>query len=164
MKPLIEQHRKVISTIAIINAIGRLGDHVIDALLELGLEASDNLALGRARDRLGVPVGRGLRTATDDLTDKAATTTTLSGVDKLLLISVGATGEALAPRTRFARRSMRRIDMAARSPRSTLDRWVALHYFVEELSKLWRPRYLCLQPPTWSPEFQWNHSEDRRRP
>lgn len=86
-------------TIAIIGATGKLGGHTIDALLERGVEASDILALGRDSGRLEVLAARGLRTAPVDLTDEAATATTLSGVDKLLLMSVGSPGEALAPRT-----------------------------------------------------------------
>lgn len=86
-------------TIAIIGATGQLGGHTIDALLERGIDASGILALGRDSDRLEPLAARGLRTATIDLTDEAATAATLSGVDSLLLISVGAPGEALAPRT-----------------------------------------------------------------
>lgn len=86
-------------TIAIIGATGQLGGHTIDALLERGVDASDILALGRDSSRLEQLGGRGLRTAAIDLTDEAATAAVLSGVDSLLLISVGAPGEALAPRT-----------------------------------------------------------------
>ncbi|MFC0250047.1 NAD(P)H-binding protein [Citricoccus parietis] len=86
-------------TIAIIGATGKFGGHTIDALLERGVEASDILALGRDGDRLRALADRSLRTAAIDLTDEAATTATLQGVDKLLLISVGTPGEALAPRT-----------------------------------------------------------------
>jgi NAD(P)H dehydrogenase (quinone) len=86
-------------TIAIIGATGQLGGHTIDALLQRGVEASDILALGRDGDRLRALADRGLRTAAIDLTDEAATSATLQGVDKLLLISVGTPGEALAPRT-----------------------------------------------------------------
>lgn len=86
-------------TIAIIGATGKFGGHTIDALLERGLPASDLLALGRDHDRLAQLADRGLRTAALDLTDEAATTATLAGVDTLLLVSIGAPGEALAPRT-----------------------------------------------------------------
>jgi NAD(P)H dehydrogenase (quinone) len=86
-------------TIAIIGATGKLGGHTIDALLERGIEAADILALGRDGGRLEELATRGLRTATVDLIDEAATAATLSGVDKLLLISVGTPGGALAPRT-----------------------------------------------------------------
>lgn len=86
-------------TIAIIGATGKFGGHTIDALLERGIDASDILALGRDSDRLDQLTDRGLRTATIDLTDEATTAATLAGVDKLLLISVGTPGEALAPRT-----------------------------------------------------------------
>lgn len=86
-------------TIAIIGATGKFGGHTIDALIERGVDPSGILALGRDGDRLGQLADRGLRTEALDLTDEAATTATLTGVEKLLLISVGTPGEALAPRT-----------------------------------------------------------------
>jgi NAD(P)H dehydrogenase (quinone) len=86
-------------TIAIIGATGKLGGHTIDALLERGVDAFGILALGRDSGRLEELAARGLRTATVDLIDEAATAAALSGVDKLLLISVGTPGEALTPRT-----------------------------------------------------------------
>ncbi|WP_449373116.1 SDR family oxidoreductase [Arthrobacter psychrolactophilus] len=86
-------------TIAIIGATGQLGGHTINALLERGTEPSDILALGRDGDRLTELAARGLRTAAIDLNDEATTATALKDVDTLLLISVGAPGAALAPRT-----------------------------------------------------------------
>jgi NAD(P)H dehydrogenase (quinone) len=86
-------------TIAIIGATGNFGGDIIDALLERGTDASDILALGRDGARLEPLAARGLSTATIDLADEAATAAALSGVDKLLLISVGAPGQGLAPRT-----------------------------------------------------------------
>ncbi|WP_448071302.1 SDR family oxidoreductase [Georgenia yuyongxinii] len=85
-------------TIAILGATGQLGGHTIDALLERGIPAADILALGRNTERLDALAGRGLRTATVDLDDVNATAATLTGVDKLLLISVGMPGQALTPR------------------------------------------------------------------
>ncbi|GAA4720689.1 NAD(P)H dehydrogenase (quinone) [Promicromonospora umidemergens] len=85
-------------TIAIIGATGQLGGHTIDALLERGIPAGDLLALGRDTERLTALTERGLRTATLDLDDVEATATQLADVDKLLLVSVGAPGQALAPR------------------------------------------------------------------
>lgn len=86
-------------TIAIIGATGKLGGHTIDALLERGTEPSEILALGRDQDRLGQLADQGLRTAAIDLTDETSTAAALTGVDVLLLISVGTPGQALAPRT-----------------------------------------------------------------
>lgn len=86
-------------TIAIIGATGKFGGHVIDALLERGVAPSDVLALGRDGDRLEELADRGLRTAFLDLADEAGTAETLRGVDRLLLVSIGAPGAALAPRT-----------------------------------------------------------------
>jgi NAD(P)H dehydrogenase (quinone) len=85
-------------TIAIIGATGQLGGHTIDALLERGIPASDILALGRDAERLTALTEQGLRTATLDLEDVDGTATQLADIDKLLLISVGAPGQALAPR------------------------------------------------------------------
>lgn len=88
-------------TIAIIGATGQLGALTIDALLERGVPASDLLALGRNPERLAALAERGLRTATLDLDGPDAVEVTaaqLDGVDKLLLISVGMPGQALAPR------------------------------------------------------------------
>jgi NAD(P)H dehydrogenase (quinone) len=86
-------------TIAILGATGQLGGHTIDALLERGIDASDILALGRDTGRLAELADRGLRTAAVDLTDEAATAASLADIDALLLISIGAPGQALAPRT-----------------------------------------------------------------
>ncbi|WP_419703051.1 SDR family oxidoreductase [Promicromonospora sp. NFX87] len=85
-------------TIAIIGATGQLGGHTIDALLERGIPAGDLLALGRDTERLTALTERGLRTATLNLDDVDGTATQLADVDKLLLVSVGAPGQALAPR------------------------------------------------------------------
>jgi len=85
-------------TIAIIGATGQLGALTIDALLTRDVPAEQILALGRNAERLAALSERGLRTATLDLDDIDATAGALTGVDKLLLISVGAPGQALAPR------------------------------------------------------------------
>ncbi|MCU1346883.1 MAG: NmrA family protein [Acidimicrobiia bacterium] len=85
-------------TIAIIGATGQLGGHTIDFLLQRGVAASDILALGRNQDRLTALADLGLRTAPLDLADARATASTLSGVDTLLLISVGGPGEGVPPR------------------------------------------------------------------
>jgi NAD(P)H dehydrogenase (quinone) len=85
-------------TITIIGATGQLGGLTIDALLQRGVPAGDLLALGRNTERLAGLADRGLRTAALDLDDIDATTETLTGTDKLLLISVGQPGQALDPR------------------------------------------------------------------
>ncbi len=85
-------------TIAIIGATGQLGGHAINALLARDVAPADILALGRNSDRLAELAGRGLRTATVDLDDIAATAATLTGIESLLLISVGGPGQGLEPR------------------------------------------------------------------
>jgi NAD(P)H dehydrogenase (quinone) len=86
-------------TIAIIGATGQFGSDIIEALLARGVNTTDILALGRDSGRLEQLAGRGLRTASIDLTDEEGTAATLTGVETLLLISVGGPGEGLAPRT-----------------------------------------------------------------
>ncbi|MGW0552443.1 NAD(P)H-binding protein [Streptomyces altiplanensis] len=76
-------------TIAIIGATGKLGALTIEALLDRDAPAGDILALGRNADRLAELTVRSLRTATLDLDDVDATAKTLTGVDKLLLVSFG---------------------------------------------------------------------------
>ncbi|ABL81689.1 MULTISPECIES: SDR family oxidoreductase [unclassified Nocardioides] len=85
-------------TIAIVGATGQLGGLTIDALLGRGIPAGDILALGRNADRLSALADRGVRTAALDLDDVEGTTAALADVDRLLLISVGAPGQALGPR------------------------------------------------------------------
>lgn len=85
-------------TIAIIGATGNFGSDIIDALLARGVNASDILALGRNHDRLDQLADRGLRTAVIDLDDTAGTAAALTGVEKLLLISVGGPGQGVPPR------------------------------------------------------------------
>jgi len=86
-------------TIAIIGATGNFGGDIIDALLARGTNAPDILALGRDTAKLDALASRGLRTTTVDITDEAATATALAGIETLLLISVGAPGQGLAPRS-----------------------------------------------------------------
>jgi NAD(P)H dehydrogenase (quinone) len=85
-------------TIAIIGATGQLGSLTIDALIERGTPAADLVALGRNTGQLQAHADRGLRTGTLDLDDVDATAKQLADVDELLLISVGAPGQALGPR------------------------------------------------------------------
>jgi NAD(P)H dehydrogenase (quinone) len=86
-------------TLALIGATGQLGTLTIDALLACDVPPGDILALGRNPERLAALAERGLRTAALDLDDVEGTAAALTGVDKLLLISVGAPGQALAPRS-----------------------------------------------------------------
>ncbi|ACY97088.1 MULTISPECIES: SDR family oxidoreductase [Thermomonospora] len=83
-------------TIAIIGATGQLGGHTVDALLARGVPAGDILALGRNTDRLAALAERGLRTATVDVDDIDGTAATLTGADKLLLISFDSVGARVA--------------------------------------------------------------------
>lgn len=86
-------------TIAIIGATGNFGGDIINALLARGTDASELLALGRDAAKLDALAERGLRTAAVDITDEDATAAALTGTDALLLISVGAPGQGLAPRS-----------------------------------------------------------------
>jgi NAD(P)H dehydrogenase (quinone) len=85
-------------TIAIVGAPGQLGALTIDALVQRGVPADQLLALGRNPERLHDLAERGLPTAALDLDDLDATAAQLAGVDKLLLISVGAPSQAIRPR------------------------------------------------------------------
>src|SRR5690606_31957181 len=86
-------------TIAIIGATGNFGGDIINALLARGTDASELLALGRDAAKLDALAERGLRTAAVDITDEDATAAALTGTDALLLISVGAPGQGLSPRS-----------------------------------------------------------------
>jgi len=86
-------------TIALIGATGQLGALTIDALLTRGVPAGQILALGRNVERLAALSARGLRTATLDLDDVDGTAAALTGIEHLLLISVGTPGQALTPRS-----------------------------------------------------------------
>lgn len=86
-------------TIAIIGATGLFGGHTINALLESGVKPSSILALGRDKDRLTALSTTGVRVGSIDLANQASATAALKDVDTLLLISIGAPGAALAPRT-----------------------------------------------------------------
>lgn len=85
-------------TIAIIGATGNFGSDTIDALLARGVNPSDVLALGRNHERLEQLADLGLRTAFIDLDDMDGTAAALTGVNKLLLISVGGPGQGVPPR------------------------------------------------------------------
>lgn len=89
---------QTLMTIAIIGVTGQLGALTVDALLDRGTPAGDILALARNTEKLQAYADRGLRTAALDLDEVDATAAQLDGVEKLLLISVGAPGQALGPR------------------------------------------------------------------
>ncbi|PTL71913.1 NAD(P)-dependent oxidoreductase [Rathayibacter caricis DSM 15933] len=86
-------------TIAIIGATGSFGGDIINALLARGVDPPELLALGRNSNRLDELQSRGLRTAAIDISEETVAVTALTGVDTLLLISIGAPGEGLALRT-----------------------------------------------------------------
>ncbi|WP_067474096.1 NAD(P)H-binding protein [Actinomadura hibisca] len=83
-------------TIAIIGATGNFGGLTIDALIERGVPAGDVLALGRNTERLAALARRGLRAAAVDLDDVVGTAASLTGVDRLLLVSFGDQGSRVA--------------------------------------------------------------------
>ncbi|MFC9976706.1 NmrA family NAD(P)-binding protein [Spirillospora sp. NPDC127200] len=75
-------------SIAIIGATGRLGGLTIDALIERSVPVGDILAPGRNTERLAALAQRGLRTTVVDLDDVPGTAAALTGVDKLLWVSM----------------------------------------------------------------------------
>jgi NAD(P)H dehydrogenase (quinone) len=89
-------------TIAIVGATGNFGGDIIDALLARDVAPDTILALGRNQDRLDQLAPQGLRTARVDLDDPAGVEAALTGVETVLLISVGAPGKGLAPRRTVA--------------------------------------------------------------
>lgn len=80
-------------TIAIIGGTGKLGGHIIDALIERGTDPTDILALGRNEQRLTHLSHRGIGIARADLADVTATATALNGAQTVLLISAGDPGQ-----------------------------------------------------------------------
>jgi len=125
-------------TIAIIGATGQLGGLTVDALLERGVPAGDILALGRNTARLAELAGRGLRTAVVDLDDVPGTAKTLTGVQKLLLISLSEVGNRV-PRHGNAVEAARQAGVSHLVYTSVLDapttilRLAADHKATEEL-------------------------------
>lgn len=78
--------------IAITGATGQLGQHVIDALSKT-VPASQIVAIVRNPAKAGALSQRGIDVRQADYTDRAAFTTALAGVEKLLLISSSEVGQ-----------------------------------------------------------------------
>jgi NAD(P)H dehydrogenase (quinone) len=93
LQPL--QKEAFLMTIAIVGATGNFGGDILDALLARGTSPDAILALGRNQDRLNQLAAQGLRTARIALDNPAGLEAVLTGVQSVLLISVGAPGEGL---------------------------------------------------------------------
>lgn len=78
--------------IAITGATGQLGQHVIEQLLKT-VPASQLVAIVRNPAKADALSQQGVNVRQADYTDQAAFTTTLAGVDKLLLISSSEVGQ-----------------------------------------------------------------------
>jgi NAD(P)H dehydrogenase (quinone) len=89
-------------TIAIVGATGNFCGDIINALLTRGAAPDTILALGRNQNRLDQLTAQGLRTARVDLDDPAAVEAAFADVETVLLISIGAPGQGLAPRRTVA--------------------------------------------------------------
>lgn len=78
--------------IAITGATGQLGQHVIESLLKT-VPASQIVAIVRNPAKATALSQQGITVRQADYTDEAAFTTTLQGIDKLLLISSSEVGQ-----------------------------------------------------------------------
>ncbi len=82
--------------IAIAGATGKLGNLVIDALLERGADAGQIIAIGRSEEKLAPLAAKGVRTRAADYNAPAILVPALEGADKLLLISGSEVGQRIA--------------------------------------------------------------------
>lgn len=74
-------------SIVITGATGKLGQLVIDALLERGVPASDITAVGRSAEKLGDVAARGVGIAIADYKNPVSLDAAFAGATKVLLIS-----------------------------------------------------------------------------
>jgi len=80
-------------SIVITGATGQLGQHVIEALLELNVPADSIVATGRSVEKLSHFADRGVRVTAMDYDDAASVAAALKGASKVLLISGSAVGQ-----------------------------------------------------------------------
>jgi NAD(P)H dehydrogenase (quinone) len=83
---------KLSGTIAITGASGQLGRRIVELLLER-VEPGRVLALTRTPDKLADLAAKGVRVAVGDFAQPEALAETLTGVDRLLLISTDVVGD-----------------------------------------------------------------------
>ncbi|MBT2566758.1 SDR family oxidoreductase [Arthrobacter sp. ISL-85] len=79
-------------SIVVTGATGQLGRHVIEALLERGVQAGDIVAAGRSVDKLADFAARGVRVQPMDYADAGSVATALKGATRVLLISGSEVG------------------------------------------------------------------------
>ncbi|WP_427129135.1 SDR family oxidoreductase [Pseudarthrobacter sp. S9] len=80
-------------SIVITGASGQLGQHVVEALLERNVPASDIVATGRSVGKLADFAARGVQVRAMDYTDPASVAAALQGARKVLLISGSEVGQ-----------------------------------------------------------------------
>lgn len=80
-------------SIVITGATGQLGQHVIEALLELNVPAARIVATGRSVEKLSRFADRGVRVTAMDYDDATSVAEALKGASKVLLISGSAVGQ-----------------------------------------------------------------------
>lgn len=80
-------------SIVITGATGQLGQHVIEALLELNVPAASIVATGRSVEKLSRFADCGVRVTAMDYDDATSVAEALKGASKVLLISGSAVGQ-----------------------------------------------------------------------
>lgn len=80
-------------SIVITGATGQLGQHVIEALLELNVPSDSIVATGRSVEKLARFADRGVRVTAMDYDDATSVAEALKGASKVLLISGSAVGQ-----------------------------------------------------------------------
>lgn len=85
--------------IAVTGATGHLGGHIIDALLERGVDASSLTAIVRDAVKAQPLADRGLNIAVAPYTDQAALESALQGVDRLMFVSASEVGQRVPQHT-----------------------------------------------------------------
>lgn len=80
-------------SIVITGATGQLGQHVIEALLELNVPSDSIVATGRSVEKLSRFADRGVRVTAMDYDDATSVAEALKGASKVLLISGSAVGQ-----------------------------------------------------------------------
>ena len=82
--------------IAVTGATGHLGGLVIESLLAKGVAASDIVAIARSEEKAQNLASQGINIAVATYEDKAALTTALEGVDRLVFVSASEVGKRVA--------------------------------------------------------------------
>ena len=80
-------------SIVITGATGRLGRHVVEALLQRNVPAAEIVAAGRSIEKLADFAARGVQVRAMDYTDPASVALALQGASRVLLISGSEVGQ-----------------------------------------------------------------------